>query len=388
MRKMLFLALLAFGINSDYSSAQVPPSLINAKKAINTALKLADADPMLIITVRRIGKTQLISRGALTKVLEFLNDACLGLASKVPQIAGFCKTHLPGAHSKLIIFSEMFFSRASPLDSAIKQRIFNEITKLSASFPHTVFFANFLFKETRDTTCNELRKDFLKMKTLKEKTVRGVGFYEMHIEDSAYRSCEGMIVSLPKSNDSIKYDYLINKTYCIWNKTPIAEYKKSTYCMESDSDIGKGLLYEFGDGITHKLIEDPVSESIFRNTIIEICYDLFCGIRQSKAWKYDGTHNIDNIHVIQSHTINPYDDGTHNASRPFDDNIKRLPLNTGIIHSDPYSYSKPPATLPYESLFFVENKGSLVVNNIQCTKQAFDATIDSDKYTITFYVIR
>lgn len=388
--KLLCIAILGLCIkNTECIQLR---SLSQAKEAINTAMGLSKAAPMLIITVRRRGKMRLISDDALEKLTQVLNDACLDNQSKFGFKNFYEKNQISQEHSKIFIFNEMFFSRTEPLTLNNKVAVLKKINDLSSLYPKSVFFVNFLFRELRNTTREKLHEDLLKMQEMKSTNVRKFPdfmFNKMHVEESAFRNCQAIIQSLPKEDTAIQHEYLVNQTYCINSGSPIAEYKKATYCSEYDSDIAKGVLYEFGDGITHKLQDTPVSDSVLKNTTIEICYDLFCGIRRSDDWKFDKhTYNPNNIHIIQSNTINPYDDGTLTPNRPFDQNRQNLPLDTAIVHADPNVYCCPMSNQAYESLFYIKNdEKKLTVNNIQCTKESFTVIIDKEEYVITFYVI-
>lgn len=418
MKKMLFLVLLAFITNFDYLSAQIPPSLLNAKKAINTAIGAkSENDPMFIITVRRTiqsltdVRTQLISNNELEQVLRILYASCAGkaapspyngsgngLSTKSPTIKDAqeilnidmaCQTlkqyynsKKMNDHSKIIILNEMFFSQIAPLSMVQKNFIENAIKALSSQSNKAVFFVNFLHKETKLAKKVNALQGVQKMKDmlLQDANSHG-GFKKMHMFDSnAVTFCNEKINTIFSDGQDHDCNYLLNETYAIWNGASVAQYKKSSYCMESDNDINNGSIYEFGNGLTKKIGDsNPVQNMLINNIIIEICYDLFCGIRKDNQWKHDGAmHNPNNIHVIQSNTINPY-----NSVVPHD-NINRLPLNTGIIHSDPANYS-------FESLFFVEKPAisdpRSAKNIIYSSKQSISVLFCDSMYTVTIYEI-
>lgn len=184
------------------------------------------------------------------------------------------------------------------------------------------------------------------MKNLKKRKIMAVG-------NDDFNDCRNIIVAIPNTVDAVNHSYLINETYSINNGVLLTKYKKASYFHEADTQLSNGALYEFGNGRDEKIsgVAGHLYAAILDNITTEICFDLCRGIRKENGWrnyKLGGQDSL--LHIVQSNTIDPFDDDVSN------NNINMLPLNKCVIHADPY-------VNPYTKLSFVQDIAGRVVDH-------------------------
>lgn len=319
-----------------FCNAVHPTQIVsNIRNDINTEFgRPANAD-MMIITAERFpidGGSSLISHNEFEQILRLLYGVCINTQSKL--IEYLCGSNIPTYRrngvalgkdkeisqrdkdqieeirrdiscinfcgndvrktSKLIIFSESFFSHSEPLNEEQKNFIENKLLTLSKSSNHSILYPNFLYTKVIKKRGKEVYADLLAMgkrageaglnivRGCVQKTIPNWGDGEQaensnteFIDAYVLKCCaENITLRVPNNEIVVDQEYIFNETCAICRGERVTKTTKAGYQSNCNLKIAQGCLYATDSGKTEAMPVNKRNASLQNTLLRDISVDL------------------------------------------------------------------------------------------------------------------
>jgi hypothetical protein len=365
MQRLIILILFLL-INCNISYA-LQGRIDAFKRGLNPLLGVINnASEVFIITVSRSNREK-ISEAKLEKVLNILRKMCGHVESANNQAPPIVTNICPLNHAKIIVFNEMFFYKAKPLDQADYNTMMQSIHDFSAIDSKMLIYANFLH------VTNEYSVDLAEYSTLItsrldsskmvfDDVILGVAEREKKEKEEEKIMTDALNIRTHGSHaPTFMIKCLLNETFCIRNNQELTKYKKSSYFKEADAVLKqRRVFYGYGDNKDCIVTAGLLSNFLVENISTQICLDLNVNTRNSNAvtpW-IENTANPSVVHIIQSNCIDP-------ASYK---NANNLPKDKLVIHVDAI-WNNGSSFKKLKDTIIKSDNSDLGVNNVSFVEQ-------------------
>jgi hypothetical protein len=353
-------------LQAVFSKATSDPAL---QKEFNEVFE----KPIYLITITRSSKDHIKYAQPVTE-----NNPIMESTAKIKEVLDKAQAEINRiCHKgyKVIVFNEMFFSKmealkknSATITDVTHDSIAQYIAELNKKIQNSIVFYNVLYEDNyniewkralylyaltlfreknwclnfdysilknsmSELLWNKIDKQFTYTTAMPSKTAKNIveQYVINHISSKNLDTFSETdftsninIQTIKSIKSPLKTDFLINRTYCVYKEKDIFHYNKSAYFKENDTLIGRGHIYNLGDGYPATTAAlDEQSKKIFNTISTEICLDFACGIRKNNNWKNERGKDASKLHIIQSNSVETWLLNKEN-----------YPINVPILYSD------------------------------------------------------